>query len=198
MIGDEFRDHHGIRHVPVQCSCGTYSKVSVRTLEIGKSKSCGCWRRVTLRRLHRTHGQRPKKLYWVWAGMIQRCTNPRTIGFKDYGGRGIRVCAEWRRSFVNFRSWAVATGYRAGLQLDRKRVNENYCPSNCRWVTRLVQANNRRRRVWEGTSFNRVKGKWMAYADFGPPGRRKRQYLGFHTTRVKAKQAVESWRHRAP
>lgn len=197
IVGDEYRDHHGIRYVPVRCDCGFEGCVSVRTLIVGASKSCGCWRREKLRKLHTTHGQSRgrSRLYWVWAGMIQRCTNPKTIGFKNYGGRGIKVCWKWRK-FETFQAWAKIAGYRSGLQIDRIKVDGNYCPSNCRWVSRLIQMNNRRRSKWEGTSFHSATGKYQAYVDYGLPGERKRKYLGLYVTRVKAKQAVENWRQR--
>jgi hypothetical protein len=197
VVGEEYRDHHSIRHVPVQCRCGTKSSVSVRTLVTGRSKSCGCWRRETLSSLHRTHGKSRSRLYNVWGGLIQRCTNPNHLGYKDYGGRGIKVCSSWR-CFETFQQWAESTGYKSGLEIDRIQVDGNYCPSNCRWVTRVIQANNRRQSKWKGTSFHLATGKFQAYVDYGLPGKRKRQYLGLHMTRVKARQAVENWRIGSP
>ncbi len=73
--------------------------------------------------------------------MIQRCTNPNTIGYKWYGGKGIEVCAEWQ-DFENFEH-DMFPSYRPGLTLDRKDSNKNYCKSNCKWSTRSEQAFNR-------------------------------------------------------
>lgn len=73
--------------------------------------------------------------------MIQRCTNPNNPAYKNYGGRGIKVCARWRK----FENFLADMGERpAGLTLDRKRVNGNYTPSNCRWVDYTDQNRNRR------------------------------------------------------
>src|SRR5438445_5671945 len=91
-----------------------------------------------------THGQTKTRLYMMWAGMKQRCSNPRHEVYRYYGGRGIRVCDVWQESFEAFRDWALSHGYRAGLQIDRKDANLDYTPENCRWVTKKVQANNRR------------------------------------------------------
>lgn len=93
------------------------------------------------------HGGFGTKLYGAWAAMIRRCNNPNSHYFKEYGGRGIVVCDEWRNDFSKFKSWATVNGYREGLSLDRINTNGNYEPSNCRWVTMKVQQNNRRNNV---------------------------------------------------
>lgn len=85
-----------------------------------------------------------KRLRSVWSGMIRRCYNPKSTGYARYGGRGISVCDEWLTSFRLFILWAIVHGYRPGLQLDREDTNGNYCPENCRFITQVQQANNRR------------------------------------------------------
>lgn len=75
--------------------------------------------------------------------MRQRCNSPNHKDFKDYGARGISVCAEWEE-FVNFYEWAMANGYSEELTLDRKDNNKGYCPENCRWATMGVQQKNKR------------------------------------------------------
>ena len=86
------------------------------------------------------------RLYNIWIGMIQRCENPKREKFSDYGGRGISVCAEWH-DFCEFVSWARQNGYEDGLTIDRKNVDGNYEPANCRWSTINAQANNKRSNV---------------------------------------------------
>lgn len=94
------------------------------------------------------HGHYGSKLYWVWDSMLARTRNKKHKFFKDYGGRGISVCDEWQKDFLNFYEWAISNGYKEGLTLDRKNNDGNYCPSNCRWVTHKEQQNNKRNNHW--------------------------------------------------
>jgi hypothetical protein len=75
--------------------------------------------------------------------MIQRTTNPKALGYKNYGERGIVVCDEWKNN-INFFIWARSHGYKEGLEIDREDNDGNYCPENCRFVTRSQNCTNRR------------------------------------------------------
>ena len=86
---------------------------------------------------------KPTRLYGVWCYMRERCGNPNTKRYKDYGGRGISVCSEWD-DYAVFRAWALANGYKKGLTLDRENNDSNYEPDNCQWITNAEQAKNRR------------------------------------------------------
>lgn len=105
---------------------------------------------------HEEHGMHDTRIYHIWAGMIQRCENPKQIGWKYYGGKGIKVCEEWRRSFVAFYNWAMANGYTDELTIDRLNSDKDYCPENCRWATWKEQAEstkaNKERRKNEGAA----------------------------------------------
>jgi hypothetical protein len=81
------------------------------------------------------------KLYRVWTGMRNRCSNPRSRSWSYYGGRGIVVCGEWG-TFAAFKEWAISHGYREGLSIDRVDPTKGYEPSNCEWVT--IAENGRR------------------------------------------------------
>ncbi|WP_024295019.1 hypothetical protein [Lacrimispora indolis] len=90
----------------------------------------------------------PKKenlsLWNSYHSMKKRCLNPNCKRYKDYGGRGIKICEEWLKGFDAFADWAKANGYRNGLTIERKDVNGNYEPDNCIWITKQQQAFNKR------------------------------------------------------
>lgn len=89
----------------------------------------------------------PEKLKYVYRAMKNRCNNKKTDNFKNYGGRGIKLCEEWERNSKAFYDWAIKNGYKEGLQIDRINVDGDYCPENCRFVTPKENSNNRRNSI---------------------------------------------------
>lgn len=126
-----------------QCDCGNIRTISGASLKSGNSKSCGCLKNEAASARASTHGQANTRLYGIWQGIKKRCENKNCSNYKNYGGRGIKVCAEWN-TFENFFQWAMNNGYSESLTIDRIDTDGNYDPNNCRWVDYITQANNKR------------------------------------------------------
>ena len=90
------------------------------------------------------HGKFNTRIYRIWGNMKGRCYCKSRREYKNYGNRGITVCDEWLHDFQAFYDWAMNNGYNENLTLDRKDVNGNYEPSNCRWITNEEQQSNKR------------------------------------------------------
>ncbi len=139
------------------CDCGAYKVVRDAELKRGGARSCGCLMRdinraiVTAR--NTTHGKSKSRIYVIWQGMHDRCSDSSHKDFKNYGGRGITVCERWS-SFENFLS--DMGDPKPGESLDREDNELGYGPSNCRWVTREVQSRNKRTNVWVVISGDRM------------------------------------------
>lgn len=128
------------------CDCGNRTVVSGTNLRCGVTKSCGCLKSEPTKHGDCRSGSR-NRLNGIWHTMLNRCNNPNSSSYENYGGRGIHICKEWEGSYLLFRKWAIEHGYSESLSIDRVDVNGDYEPSNCRWVTRGEQANNTRANV---------------------------------------------------
>lgn len=131
------KDKHNRAIWECVCDCGKVChKVGVH-LNNGEAKSCGCYKLEKATK----HGMADTPLHNIWKGMNSRCNTPSSKNYKSYGGRGIKICPEWE-DFINFFN-DMKDGYRKGLSLERKKVNEGYSKDNCRWATSKEQSRNK-------------------------------------------------------
>jgi len=137
-----------------ECDCGNVVAVRNYHLKSGNSKTCGCSRL-------KADGFSGDPIYSIWAGMIQRCENPNTLSFHNYGGRGISVCRRWKESVAAF---AQDMGPRPdGYTLDRVDNDGDYTPDNCRWASLQEQQRNKRtNRVIEFNGEKKLLVEWAS------------------------------------
>lgn len=128
------------------CDCGTAKDLPTGELTSGGTKSCGCLARETTAARNRTHGLSHRPEYVVWCGMKERCMNSQQEAYRNYGGRGVTVCARWLGSdgFANFLA-DMGTRPTARHTIERRDNDRGYSPDNCYWATRKAQRRNQRR-----------------------------------------------------
>ena len=141
------KNNKNLRFCLCKCVCGRVKLVGSYELLNGESKSCGCLHKEVVGKINYKHGlfinRKIPREYDIYKQMRQRCYNKNHISYKNYGGRGIKVCNRWKESFLNF---LEDMGPRPGnkYSIERKNNNDNYTPNNCIWALRSTQNKNRR------------------------------------------------------
>lgn len=176
------RDKYGSVLYLCKCDCGNFVVVRASRLRGGYTKSCGCLQRESAAILCRTlgkknknkkfseehkkklqgknslyykHGFSKERIFRIWNGMKNRCNNPNATGYKYWGGKGVQVCDDWLNNFITFKDWALSSGYKKNLTIDRIDSDGNYEPNNCRWITRSENT----RKATTKLFVEKVKGK---------------------------------------
>jgi len=151
--------------VMARCECdGNVDAYRLEALQFGSTTSCGCVQKENTSKTKTTHGLTKHPLHRVWLGIKKRCDNENDLRYKDWGGRGITICDEWKNKFKTFYDWCVNNGWNGKLQIDRINNDGNYEPNNCRFLT--AQENNGNKRLimssntsgYRGVSFIKSKG----------------------------------------
>ena len=180
-----------------RCDCGNEKLVLGQSLLNGHVRSCGCLlsersrERITSYNEsigNELHAETKTRLFAIWEGIKTRCFKETHHSYKNYGGRGVSMCDEWRNSFIAFRDWSMANGYSDSLSIDRIDPRGDYCPENCRWADNITQGRNKdfkpRGSVGVvGVSFNKRSNKFVAYLNG--------KHLGTFVTLEDAKKARE-------
>lgn len=143
-----------------ECFCGNRFIESGTRIRNGSKKSCGCLRKKKTSERNTTHNKSQTRLYRIWCNMKARCNNSNNPAFDRYGGRGIKVCDEWNKSFNEFYKWAKISGYTNELTIERVDNDGNYEPDNCKCANYSIQGRNKR-----NNALSEYKGKLRTRAE---------------------------------
>jgi len=129
-----------------QCQCRNTIIAASGNLRSGATNSCGRYKKEFMakkNKANKKHGLYKHPLYQCWLNLRNRCNNPKHQSYKNYGGRGIKVCKEWN----SFKTFLEDMGERPDrLSIDRINNDGNYEPLNCKWSTTKEQSRNKRKR----------------------------------------------------
>lgn len=166
------------------CDCGKNKIAKIKNVRSGATSSCGCLQHDCLVNRNTTHGltKTYKHEYRSWKDMRSRCNNPKDTDYKDYGGRGIRVCDEWN----DFNKFIIDMGSKpSGYTIDRIDVNGGYSSLNCRWASQSTQANNKRNNhIIEYMGETRTLSEWGKKFKLCPSKIRYRLKMGWELDMV--------------
>jgi len=124
------------------------------------------------------NGRRIHHPLWnTWRGMKERCYNPKSINYHDYGARGITIYKEWLEDSNKFVEWAFNNGWQKGLAIDREEGDKGYSPDNCRFITQADNNRNQRKRKdnksgYRGVCWDKKESKWIARVNFNKVAKR--------------------------
>jgi hypothetical protein len=185
VIEEAGKNKYGAFWWKCKCECGNIKKVYGMNLTRGLTKSCGCLRIEKTVQRSTTHGKFHTFAYKVWADMLQRCNNPNSSSYQDYGGRGITVCERWQK-FENFFEDMGERLY-SNLTIERVDNSKGYSPDNCVWADKFVQARNKRifknnKTGVKGVCWQKSNKKYAAYIWIDG----KQKYLGSFNAMNKA------------
>ena len=143
-----------------KCECGNEKLIIGSSLVYGDTKSCGCLSREKAYIMGINHGiamreisRNPKRIERkriknAFSNMLNRCFNPKDMNYKNYGGRGVKVCDVWSNDPESFIEWSLSNGYSGNLTIDRIDNDGDYTPNNCKWSTTKEQSRNKRSNVF--------------------------------------------------
>ena len=132
----DFKSNDGHRMFHIKCSeCGWETDAQMHQIN-HLSKQCTHVNNANGYSYRHGNCIKDKRLRKIFYGIIDRCYNPKDRDYRWYGSKGIKIHQEWIDNPKSFEEWAIANGYKDDLTIDRIEENKNYCPDNCRWITR--------------------------------------------------------------
>jgi hypothetical protein len=167
-----------------ECDCGNVREVAGSSLrKQGKYVSCGCYAAEQSSARLIDHGLSHTAEWRVWQAMHHRCENPTNVGFDRYGGRGITVCERWQTFEPFLEDMGEHPG--KGYSLDRIDNEQGYSKENCRWATKLEQANNTSTNVyWTLNGETRSISDWARHYNLRPANVHRRLQCGWDLKRA--------------
>lgn len=175
-----------------RCDCGAEVEVEATSVKMGNSTRCKLCAHKVIGVKKATHGMTNTRIFNIWKDLRQRCNNPKDSSYKNYGGRGIKVCDEWQGSFEAFYTWAIFNGYSDDLTIDRIENDGDYTPYNCRWATRSEQNVNQRLSIRNTSGFVGISSrgdKWLTQVSVNG----KQTVVGLYNTPKEAAQARDEY-----
>jgi len=136
-----YKNSHPICAVVCQCICGNIKRTGASIVALGRAKSCGCLdydnKTTGMRKYKISTTGEYKSLYHSFHSMMTRCYKKTGKYYRFYGGRGVRVCKEWKYNYDNFAEWSIKNGWKKGLQLDKDKLVNGllYSPETCCWIS---------------------------------------------------------------
>jgi hypothetical protein len=148
VVLKEIKQKNKSRYFLCKCDCGKTTERCIKALIKNSISSCGCYQnefniKPRYKQRSDNYPYLKSRLYSIWTDIKKRCNNTNTRAYKWYGAKGVKVCETWENDFINFMNWSIKNNYSDELTIDRINSNGNYSPDNCRWVSMLVQNNNK-------------------------------------------------------
>lgn len=174
------------------CDCGIESKVRSHHLLNGESGSCGCYMKNGKTRIK--HGMTSDARYYILRGMMQRCDNPKSKDYKNYGAKGITVCKEWQNPF-EFIKWLEANNWVKGMHVCRKGDIGNYSPDNCYVATlkqNLQDRKNNKLNMWKARVIRVMKDK------HGWTNKKQAEFWGVNKNTISGIVTNRNWVNASP
>lgn len=166
-----------------KCDCGRLVLLSGSAVKSGDRKSCG----DKIHRLKTSH-LRNHPLYDVWKGMKARCRDKNHVGYKIYGGRGVKVCEEWAKDFISFYNWCMANGWEHGMDID-KDIKGNgllYSPETCSIITGVENSRATRATKLDYDKVKEIRESTLPYKELA-------KKYGVHLSSIQRVKSHKSW-----